>query len=81
VPISLTAVPEAVTLGSAILASVAAGLKSDVKSAAHDMVSVVRVIEPDANTHEAYKFFYEKYIASYEAMRTLMHEVVEHVST
>ena len=81
VPISLTAVSEAVTLGSAILASVAAGLKSDVKSAAHDMVSVVRVIEPDANTHEAYKFFYEKYIASYEAMRTLMHEVVEHVST
>lgn len=81
VPIMITAVPEAVTLGSAILASVAGNLHPDVASAAHDMVRVVRTIEPDVAAHEDYEFFFDKYIASYDAMRDLMHEVVEHVST
>ncbi len=79
VPIAVTAVPEAVTLGSAILASVAAGLHPDVATAAHRMVSVARTVEPDLAAHDAYRFFFDKYVASYEAMRELMHEVVEHV--
>ena len=81
VPITVTAVPEAVTLGAAILASVAGGLHPDVASAARNMVSVVRTIEPDAEAHEAYQFFFDKYVASYGAMRDLMHKVVEHVCT
>jgi ribulokinase len=81
VPISVTAVPEAVTLGSAILASVAGDLYPDVATAAHNMVSVVRTIEPDTEAHEAYQFYFDKYVASYEAMRELMHEVVQHVCT
>lgn len=81
VPISLTAVSEAVTLGSAILGSVAGGLHPDVASAAKAMVSVVRTIQPDAAAHDEYRFFFDKYVASYGAMRDLMHEVVEHVST
>lgn len=79
VPIAVTAVPEAVTLGSAILASVAGGLHPNVATAARAMVRVVRTVEPDPTAHEAYRFYFDKYIASYEAMRELMHEVVEHV--
>lgn len=80
-PISITAVPEAVSLGSAVLASVAAGIHPDVASAARAMVSVVRRIEPDPLAHQAYGFYYDKYIASYEAMRVLMHEVAKHASS
>jgi FGGY-family pentulose kinase len=80
-PISITAVPEAVSLGSAILAAVAGGLHPSVPRAAEAMVSVVRRVDPDADAHEAYRFYVDKYIASYEAMRALMHEVVEHVSS
>lgn len=79
-PISITAVPEAVSLGSAILASAAGGVYPDVASAARAMVSVVRRVEPDPAAHEAYRFYFDKYIASYEAMRDLMHEVVAHGS-
>ena len=45
------------------------------------MVSVVRTIEPDAEAHEAYQFFFDKYVASYDAMSDLMHKVVQHVCT
>lgn len=79
VPIAVTAVPEAVTLGSAILASVAGGMHPDVADAARHMVSVVRQVEPDTEAHAAYQFYFDKYVASYDAMRDLMHEVVEHV--
>ena len=79
-PISLTAVPEAVSLGSAVLASVAGGVHPDVATAAREMVSVTRRIEPSAEAHEAYRFYFDRYVASYAAMRDLMHEVVEHVN-
>jgi len=80
VPITVTQVPEAVTLGSAVLASVAAGLHPDIATAANSMVTAQRVIEPDPDAHETYQFFFDAYVASYEAMRDLMHEVVDHVS-
>lgn len=80
IPITVTAVPEAVTLGSAVLASVAGGLHPDVATAAHTMVRVERVIEPDPEAHEAYQFYFDAYLDSYDAMRDLMHKVVDHVS-
>lgn len=79
-PISVTAVPEAVSLGSAILASVAGGVHPDVVTAARTMVKVVRRIEPDPEAQAAYAFYLDRYVASYGAMRDLMHEVVEHVN-
>jgi ribulokinase len=78
-PITLTAVPEAVSLGSAVLASVAGGVHPDVATAARSMVSIARRIEPNLEAHETYRFFFDRYVASYGAMRELMHEVVEHV--
>ena len=80
VPIAVTAVPEAVTLGSAVLASVAAGLHPDVASAARAMVRTDRVIEPEPAAHEAYQFYFDSYVASYDGMRDLMHKVVDHVA-
>jgi ribulokinase len=79
--IAVTAVPEAVSLGAAILASVAGGVHPDVVTAAKAMVHVERQIEPDAARNEAYQFFFDTYVASYSAMRDLMHEVVDHVSS
>jgi ribulose kinase len=75
---AVTAVPEAVSLGAAILASVAAGVHPDVATAAREMVRVVRQLEPNREAHDAYQFYFDRYVASYGAMRDLMHEVVEH---
>ncbi|HEX6139134.1 MAG TPA: FGGY family carbohydrate kinase [Candidatus Limnocylindria bacterium] len=80
-PITITEVPEAVSLGAAALASVAGGVHPTVADAARRMVRVVRRIEPDTKAHEAYRFYVERYVASYEAMQQLMHEVVEHVNS
>ena len=74
-PISVPAVPEAVSLGAAVLASVVAGLHPDVSTAATAMVSIARQIEPDARAHDAYEFLFDVYIESYSAMKDLMHTV------
>ena len=79
-PIVVTAVPEAVSLGAAILAAVGGGLYPSVSDAAQAMVHPTRRIEPNREAHEAYAFYLDRYLASYPAMRDLMHEVVEHVS-
>lgn len=77
-PITLTTDPEAVTLGSGILAAVAAGLHPGVAEACTAMVHTDRTIQPDPQAHEAYQFYVDTYIRSYAAMRDLMHEVVRH---
>lgn len=79
VPIAIPRVPEAVTLGSAVLASVAGGVHSSVTEAARAMVRIDRVVEPRPGASDDYAFFFNTYLASYQAMRGLMHEVVEHV--
>ena len=68
VPLSLTKVPDAPSLGSAILAAVAAGHFPDIASAAAAMVTVERVVEPDPQRHEAYRPFYEAYKRAYPAL-------------
>ena len=78
VPIILTAVPDAAALGSAILGAVAAGLFPDPQSAAANMVQVCGRIEPDAQRHEAYKFYVEQYINTYPPLQDLIHQTVRH---
>ena len=79
-PVSFTRVPEAPTLGSAILGAVGAGLYLDIQTAAKNMVHVESQIQPDLATHEAYKFYVDKYIETYPRMKELMHEVSHHVA-
>lgn len=78
IPISLTAVPDAPALGSAILAAVAAGCYPDMQTAANHMVKVVSRITPDADRHEQYKFYVDKYINTYPRLQDLIHDTVRH---
>ena len=80
VPITLTTVPDAPALGSAILGAVAAGLFPDVPAAADAMVHVRRRIEPDAERHEVYKFYVDQYIKTYPPLQAMMQETVRHVA-
>lgn len=68
VPLIVTRVPDAPLLGSAVLASVGAGLDQDIPSAADRMVRVDRRIEPDRDRHEAYRAIYGRYKALYPAL-------------
>jgi len=79
-PITFTKVPDAAVLGSAILASVGAGLYPNIQEAARHMVHSSHRIEPDQKRHQEYQFYVEKYIATYYQMRDLMHELVRHVA-
>ncbi len=74
------AIPEeqqAVTLGSAIAASVAAGLHPDLTTAAGKMVRINRVIRPDAAAHERYKPYVAQYEETYECLKDASHRLVE----
>ena len=80
VPITLTEVPDAPALGSAILAAVGAGLYPDVATAASKMVHVRDQIQPNPDAHEAYKFYVQQYIDTYPPLRDLIHATVRHVA-
>ncbi|HAJ34134.1 MAG TPA: xylulose kinase [Chloroflexi bacterium] len=80
VPITLTEVPDAPALGSAILGAVAAGLFPDVATAAAEMVHVRQRIEPNAAAHEAYRFFVDQYIATYPRVQDLIQATTRHVA-
>lgn len=79
-PISFTQVGDAAVLGSAMLASVGAGVYPDVQTAAQNMVHTERTIEPDEERHEAYGFYVDKYVETYPRMKDLMHETVRHAA-
>ncbi|NPV51990.1 MAG: xylulose kinase [Firmicutes bacterium] len=80
VPIHLTRVQEAASLGSAVLAAVAAGIYPSTTEAADKMVTVVRTVYPDAQRHEEYQFFYEQYVQTYLQLKGLMHSVTRYVA-
>lgn len=75
VPITVPKVTEAPCLGSAILGAVAGGVYPDIQTAAENMTSVDYVIEPDAEQHKQYQFYYEKYKEFYELAKEWMHQV------
>lgn len=76
-PVQLTKVPDGPSLGSAILAAVAAGVHPDVTTAAKTMVQVVETIEPNPEAHEKYAFFQAQYEATYPALKDLMHTMTK----
>jgi ribulokinase len=67
-PLSITKVADAPSLGCAILAAVAAGHYDDVPTAAGEMVHVARTVEPDPEAHHAYRASYLAYKAAYPAL-------------
>ena len=79
VPINIPKVQDAPLLGSAILASVAAGLYPNVAEAAKHMVKIREKIEPDRATHEEYRFYVDQYIATYDRLSDLMHGMIDRI--
>jgi FGGY-family pentulose kinase len=74
------AIPEeqqAVTLGSAISASVAAGLHPDLTTAADQMVRVRTYVEPDHKAHERYRELVGQYEETYLCLKEASHRLVE----
>ncbi len=67
-------------LGCAMLAAVGAGVHQDIQTAAQEMVKVDRTIQPDAEAHEAYGFYFERYVEGYQQMRESMHRLTRHVA-
>jgi sugar (pentulose or hexulose) kinase len=80
VPVTLTKVSEGPVLGAAMLAAVGAGIYPDVQAAAKEMVHTERVIEPNEEAHEEYKFYMDRYVETYPRMKEAMHEMTRHVA-
>lgn len=73
-------VTECPCLGSAILGAVAGGVYPDINTAAENMTSIDYIIEPDAERHRQYMFYYEKYKEFYALAKDWMHSVTNHNS-
>jgi FGGY-family pentulose kinase len=74
-PIALTAVPDAVALGTAICGAVAAGVYDSPEAACARMVRVTEVIEPDPSRRDTYDFYYDKYLRTYRQLAEITHEM------
>jgi FGGY-family pentulose kinase len=74
-PVALPRDSEACALGSAMLAAVHSGHYRDLDEAARHMVQIAGLVEPNANTRRAYDEQYSRYLATYSALRALMHEM------
>jgi len=75
VPIYLTKVSEATTLGSAICAAVGAGKFNNLVNASESMVQIKEKIEPDPANTKKYDFYFDKYIRTHLKLKDMMHEV------
>jgi len=66
--------PQSPTLGSAILAAVAAGLYRDMDEAVEHMVQYSKRIVPNPENHEKYAKIFKQYQKAYEQCADWMHE-------
>jgi FGGY-family pentulose kinase len=76
-PIHLPRDPEACALGAALTAAVHTGRYADLDEAARAMVPQAELIEPQPAHRPAYDAAYGRYLATYRALRPLMHELAE----
>jgi FGGY-family pentulose kinase len=65
---------EACALGSAMVAAVHSGHYADLSEAARQMVQIAGVVDPQAKNKAAYDHHFGKYLATYPALRELMHD-------
>jgi ribulokinase len=75
VPIEVTKVPEAASLGPAILGAVGAGIYGSIAEAVEQMVHEDRVITPDAQIHAEYEPFFLAYQSAYQNLRPILHQM------
>lgn len=78
-PITIPEEQQAVSLGSGILATVAAGIYSDMRDAASHMVRVAKTIQPNKENTAIYKEYVRQYEATYEALKDESKRLVDYV--
>lgn len=76
-PIQIPEVQDAPLLGSAILAAVASEFYPSIDTAAGGMVRFPTRIYPNAENHDAYRFFLDQYISTYGQVSELMHRMTD----
>jgi ribulokinase len=76
-PITIPEEQQAVTLGSAIAAAVAAGIHPDLVAAAAAMVRVRAVVEPDLEAHARYAQLVGYYTETYESLKEASRRLVQ----
>jgi len=74
IPVKVPRVKESTALGAAMLAGVGAGVYPDIPTAAREVVSFDRTIEPDSLTHERYLDLYDSWLRVYEAQLGLVED-------
>lgn len=79
VPLHIPEITEGPCLGSAILGAVACGAYPDIQTASNNMVKVKETIQPSAEKHDEYRFYFEKYLQAYDVSKSWMHEVTMHL--
>ena len=79
-PIHVPRDQEACALGSALVAAVHSGHYADLAEAAANMVQIGEVIEPQSANKATYDYYYGAYVATYPALRPLMHRMVDRVA-
>ncbi|WP_019122252.1 FGGY-family carbohydrate kinase [Brevibacillus massiliensis] len=77
IAINIPAVAQAPCLGSAILASVAAGVYNNIQEAAENMVRYQTRIEPNPDHHEKYQYYAQQYRKAYPQFGDWMRETTK----
>ena len=77
-PIHLTQEQDAPLLGDAILAAHAVGGSGSIQDTTERMVKTIAGYEPDLARHEAYGYYVDRYIDTYDRMKELMWDMAAH---
>ncbi|SEE89711.1 FGGY-family carbohydrate kinase [Ruania alba] len=77
-PLVLSDTPVGSLLGTAVIATVGAGVYPDLDRATDQMVQLGEVVQPDAAAHEAYRFHAEQYLRTYPALREILEAGTRH---
>jgi autoinducer-2 kinase len=71
-PVRVPRVKESTALGAAIFAGIGAGVFPDVATAARNVVSFEKTVDPDPETHSRYLELYEEWTGVYNAQLSLV---------
>ncbi len=78
-PVQLLGTEEPAALGAAIWAGIGCNLFNGYSDAVGQMVQTKETLYPDINNKQVYRFYYQKYLETYYALRPLMHEAGEYL--
>ncbi len=79
-PIYTTRVPEASLLSSGVAAAYGAGFYPSLQEASHKMTQMVNEYQPNAERHQQYQFYVQKYQETYQQLKQVLHDVTHHVA-